>query len=327
MAGASELEGVPTVATPVGADLRQAIDDWRAWLTFEKQASPHTRDAYIRDFDSFLTFLNGYLGGPVGLDDLAGLEVADFRAWLADRQTQGLHRSSTARAVSTLRNVFNWLARRNLVDNAAIKGVRPPKKPHHVPKALSADDAAEVLRVIDELASAPWIARRDVAVLLLLYGCGLRIGEALGLTRAEAPDPADEVLVVTGKGRKQRRVPLLPIIGQAVNAYLAACPYPLRDDGPLFLGARGGALSARRLQERLQQIRALLGLSESATPHALRHTFATQLLAGGGDLRAVQELLGHASLSTTQRYTAVAESGLKQIYQDAHPRAQAKKKG
>jgi integrase/recombinase XerC len=309
------------VTAPVQADLARALADWQQWLRVEKQASPHTRDAYARDLDAFLQFLSGYLGGAVGLAELQGLTVADLRAWLADRQARGLQRSSTARAVSTLRQVFAWLARQGLVENAAIKGVRAPKQPRHVPKALAAEDANEVLRTIDELASAPWIARRDIAVLLLLYGCGLRIGEALGLTRAEAPTPADEVLVVTGKGRKQRRVPLLPIVGQACQAYLAACPYPMRADGPLFLGARGGALSARRLQERLQQIRGLLGLSESATPHALRHTFATQLLQRGGDLRAVQELLGHASLSTTQRYTAVDNAGLKRIYDEAHPRA------
>jgi integrase/recombinase XerC len=321
MAGTAGLDDVATVTAPVGDDLRAAVDAWRAWLTFEKQASRHTRDAYIRDLDAFIAFLNGHLGGPVGLDDLRALDVADFRAWLADRQTRGLQRSSTARAVSTLRQVFAWLARNGYVENAAIKGVRAPKPPRHVPKALSAEDANAVIRAIDEIASARWIARRDMAVLLLLYGCGLRIGEALGLTRGDAPTEADEVLIVTGKGNKQRRVPLLPIVGRAVQAYVAACPYPLASDGPLFLGARGGALSARRLQERLQQIRGYLGLSDSATPHALRHTFATELLGKGGDLRAVQELLGHASLSTTQRYTAVDDARLKRIYDDAHPRA------
>ena len=160
-----------------------------------------------------------------------------------------------------------------------------------------------------------------LAVMLLLYGCGLRVGEALGLSAREAPNPGDEVLLVTGKGRKQRRVPLLPIVGEACAAYVAACPHPLRGDGPLFLGARGGALSARRMQERLQQIRGLRGLSEATTPHALRHTFATQLLSAGGDLRAIQELLGHASLSTTQRYTAVDAAGLTRVYEQAHPRA------
>ncbi len=321
MAGTAGLDGVPTVTTPVQGDLRAAIDAWRAWLTFEKRASPRTRDAYIRDLDSFLTFLNAYLGGPVGLAELRALTVADFRAWLADRQRRGLKRTSTARAVSTLRQVFAWLARNDYAANTAIKGVRAPKQPRHVPRALTAEDANEVLRAIDELASAPWIARRDVAVLLLLYGCGLRVGEALSLTRAEAPTEADATLTITGKGAKERRVPLLPIVGRAVQAYLAACPYPLPADGPLFLGARGGALSARRLQERLQQIRGMLGLSESATPHALRHTFATQLLSRGGDLRAVQELLGHASLSTTQRYTAVEDAQLKRIYDKSHPRA------
>ncbi len=302
-------------------DLAQAVADWQAWLAYERHASEHTRDAYTRDLAAFLAFLAEHLGDAPGLSDLQTLQVADFRAWLARRASQGLQRSSTARAMSTLRGFFVWLARDGRVTNPAIKAVKTPRLPRQVPKALSESEMGEVVRAVDELANEPWIARRDLAVLLLLYGCGLRIGEALALTRREAPTEEQEVLVVTGKGRKQRRVPLLPVVGQAVQAYIAACPYPLPEDRPLFRGARGGPLSARRMQERLQQIRGFLGLSEATTPHALRHSFATHLLAAGGDLRAIQELLGHASLSTTQRYTAVDTAGLTRVYEKAHPRA------
>jgi integrase/recombinase XerC len=302
-------------------DLAAAIGAWQAWLAHEKQASAHTRDAYARDLQAFLAFLTDHLGGRPALADLEALQVADFRAWLAARAARGLRCTSTARALSTVRNFFAWAARAGYAQNAAVKAVRAPRLPRQVPKALSQDDVDAVLRSVGELAPEPWIAKRDLAALLLLYGCGLRVGEALALTVQEAPGPEDEVLLVTGKGRKQRRVPLLPIVGEAVQAYLAACPHALRPDDPLFLGARGGPLSARRLQERLQQIRRFVGLSESTTPHALRHSFATQLLAAGGDLRAIQELLGHASLSTTQRYTAVEAAGLTRVYDRAHPRA------
>lgn len=322
MAGASGLE----LSAPARDDLRRAYADWQAWLAHEKQASAHTRDAYARDLNAFLAFVAGHLGDAPAIADLEALSVADFRAWLAARAGQGLRRSSTARAMSTVRNFFAWLARRGHAGNPAIRAVKMPRLPRHVPKALSEVEAGEVLRAVDELASAPWVAKRDLAVMLLLYGCGLRIGEALSLKRAQAPGPGDEILVVTGKGRKQRRVPLLPIVGEAVQAYIAACPHPLPDDAPLFRGARGGPLSARRMQERLQQIRGLLGLSESATPHALRHAFATHLLAAGGDLRAIQELLGHASLSTTQRYTAVDTGGLSRVYEKAHPRAKGSRR-
>jgi len=323
MAGASGLaeKPGPDPAARAQGDLAAAIHAWQAWLAEEKQASAHTRDAYARDLDAFLGFVTGHLGGAPALADLEALTVADFRAWLAARQQRGLRRTSTVRALSTVRNFFQWTARTGRASNAAVKAVRSPRLPRQVPKALSADDAEAVLRAVRDTAPEPWIAKRDLAVMLLLYGCGLRVGEALGLSAREAPNPGDEVLLVTGKGRKQRRVPLLPIVGEACAAYVAACPHPLRGDGPLFLGARGGALSARRMQERLQQIRGLLGLSEATTPHALRHTFATQLLSAGGDLRAIQELLGHASLSTTQRYTAVDAAGLTRVYEQAHPRA------
>jgi integrase/recombinase XerC len=317
----STAQLLPDPAEVAQADLAQQVHAWQAWLAHEKQASRHTRDAYARDLQAFLAFVTGHLGDRPSLADLRALAVADFRAWLADRQARGLKRTSTARALSTVRNFFAWAARNDVLQNAAVKAVRAPRLPRQVPKALTSDDMTEVLRSVRELAPEPWVAKRDLAVMLLLYGCGLRIGEALALSVKQAPGADDEVLLVTGKGNKQRRVPLLPIVGEACQAYLQACPHTLRPDDPLFLGVRGGPLSARRMQERLQQIRRYVGLSEATTPHALRHTFATQLLSAGGDLRAIQELLGHASLSTTQRYTAVDAAGLTRVYEDAHPRA------
>ncbi|MEO5338444.1 MAG: tyrosine recombinase XerC [Magnetospirillum sp. WYHS-4] len=288
-------------------------------MTAEKRMSAHTVEAYGHDVAAFLDFAAGHLGHPPGLADLAGLETRDFRAWLSRRNADGLARSSTARALSTLRGFFRFLDRRGLGHNAALGALRGPKVPKSVPKALEEPDALEAVEAVQELSDDDWIGKRDAAVLTLLYGCGLRIGEALGLTRAQAP--LGDSLRVTGKGNKQRLVPVLPAVNEAIQAYLAACPYPLRPEDPLFLGARGGALDPAIVQRQMRRLRALLGLPETATPHALRHSFATHLLAGGGDLRTIQELLGHASLSTTQRYTDVDAARLQAVYRDAHPRA------
>ncbi len=319
MAGSSRLNGF--LATP---ELRYAIGDWLDWLAHERRVSPHTRAAYARDLAGFLAFLAEHLGGAPSLAALGALKPADFRAWLAARARRGLNRSSTARALSVMRNLFRWLHTRNLVENPSLAAVATPKVPRSLPKALAPDEALETVEAIGELSAEPWSGKRDTAVLLLLYGGGLRIGEALALSRREAPAPGQEGLVVTGKGGKQRVVPLLPVVTAAIQDYLAACPYALAPEGPLFVGQRGGALGPRQVQQRMAELRVLLGLPESATPHALRHSFATHLLAGGGDLRAIQELLGHASLSTTQRYTAVDAAGLMAVYDRAHPRARGR---
>ncbi len=302
-------------------DLLDAIEDWQAWLAFERRASAHTRAAYARDLAGFLKFMAEHLGGPPSLAALGRLRPADFRAWLAARAGRGLKRSSTARALSTVRNLFRWLQRRGLAENPALAAIHGPKLPRAVPKALTPEEAVESVETVRELSDQDWSGKRDTAVLLLLYGAGLRIGEALGLRRRDAPAPGQEALTVTGKGGKERVVPLLPTVIAAVEDYLAACPYALPPEGPLFLGQRGRALGPRQVQQRMADLRRLLGLPESATPHALRHSFATHLLAGGGDLRTIQELLGHASLSTTQRYTEVDVAGLMAVYDRAHPRA------
>lgn len=300
-----------------------AIEDWRAWLAHERRISDHTLDAYSRDLGSFLRFTAEHLGYAPGLQDLRALRPADFRGFLAHRQARGLARSSTARGMSTLRNFFKFIERQGLVENAAIGGIKTPKVPKSVPKALDEVDALEAVSVIEDLSEEPWIGKRDAAVLLLLYGCGLRIGEALGLDRGQVAEPGDgmDTIVVTGKGDKQRLVPVLPVVAEAIGDYIDACPHDLPGDGPLFVGKRGKRLSARMIQRQMGRVRALLGLPETATPHALRHSFATHLLAGGGDLRTIQELLGHASLSTTQRYTEVDAGRLKSVYDGAHPRA------
>jgi integrase/recombinase XerC len=297
-----------------------AIVEWQAWLTAEKRASPHTIAAYGSDLARFLAFLADHLGAAPDLADLAGLRAADFRAYLAQRAHEDLAASSRARAMSMLRGFFRFLDRRGLAQNPTLATVRSPKLAAAVPKPLTEIDATSALASVDD--AHPWIAKRDVAVLTLLYGGGLRLAEALGLRRREAPLTSGTIRI-TGKGNKQRLVPILPVVAAAIVDYLAACPHALGADDPLFVGARGGKLNPRLVQGRMAQLRRALSLPESATPHALRHSFATHLLAGGGDLRAIQELLGHASLSTTQRYTAVDTTRLLEIYDQAHPRAKA----
>jgi integrase/recombinase XerC len=263
----------------------------------------------------------GHLGGRPTLASLGELRPADFRAWLAAQAARGVSRSTSARGLSVVRGFYRWLAKAGLVDNPAVAALKTPRVPRPVPKALTVEEARDLLDSVPELARAPWIGKRDAAVVALLYGCGLRIGEALSLARREAPAPGQEALTVTGKGGKERAVPLLPVVVEAIRDYLEACPHALAPAGPLFVGLRGKALGPRHIQARMAELRVLLGLPETASPHALRHSFATHLLAGGGDLRQIQELLGHASLSTTQRYTDVDAAGLLAVYERAHPRA------
>ncbi|MGH7123156.1 MAG: tyrosine recombinase XerC [Stellaceae bacterium] len=314
---------VPIARFAAAADLAAAISHWQSWLEHERRASRHTVLGYGRDLAGFLDFLRDHLGALPSLAALEALGPADFRAYLAGRAQAGIERSSSARALSTLRGFFRFLDRRGLAKNAALSAVRTPKLPKSVPKPLTAEDAALTLDGIVELGEQPWIGRRDLAILMLLYGCGLRLSEALGLTRAEAPVKPG-MLSITGKGRKTRLVPVLPAVSEAIAGYVAICPHRLAAKGPLFVGVRGGPLNPRLVQRQMQRLRMLLGLPETATPHALRHSFATHLLAGGGDLRSIQELLGHASLSTTQRYTAVDAERLLAVYDRAHPRAKAR---
>ncbi len=301
--------------------LRQAALDWREHLANERRLAARTLEAYGRDLEQFFRFLTDHVGEPPGLSDISALRPADVRAFMADRRRDGAGPRTLGRQIAALRSFARFSEKRGLAATTAFASVRPPKQPKSLPKALSIDDSRSLIETAEAMAEEPWIAARDVAILILLYGCGLRISEALSLTAEAAPTGATEVIRVVGKGGRERVVPVLPAVRQAIEAYVGSCPFALEPDEPLFRGARGGPLSPRIVQKTTERLRSVLGLEPSATPHALRHSFATHLLGRGGDLRTIQELLGHASLSTTQIYTKVDSERLLDVYRKAHPRA------
>jgi len=296
--------------------LAALVGEWEGWLRDVKRASRYTIISYQNDLRQFFGFLSEHLGGKVTLKHLENIEPRDIRAWLASRMND-FEAASTARALSTIKSFFRWLEKQGRLKNEAVFHIRSPKIKKPLPKALAEEQSAAALAGIGEH-KEEWIRKRDLALLTLIYGCGLRISEALGLLRGAMP--ADS-LVITGKGNKQRVVPVLLVVKEAIEDYLKACPFSLEADSPLFLGKRGKKLDAAIFQRELRLLRASLGLPESTTPHAFRHSFATHLLSAGGDLRSIQELLGHASLSTTQRYTHVDRDRLQKAYKAAHPRA------
>ncbi len=301
-------------------DAGHAAGLWLTSLKSERRLAAKTLEAYGRDVGQLAAFLQDHLGWPASLADLEALTAADFRGFLARRRGQGAESRTLARQISAIRSFFRHGERNGLFRNAALSLLQSPKLPHAVPKPLSVENARRVAAVdipsTDEIPQ--WLAARDRAVLTLLYACGLRISEAVGLTpRQSEADP----LVITGKGGKTRIVPVLPQARAAIAAYRSLCPFPLAPDQPMFRGQKGGPLNARNIQLLVERLRGALGLSETATPHALRHSFATHLLGNGADLRVIQELLGHASLSTTQIYTEVDRSHLIAQYRKAHPRA------
>lgn len=300
-----------------------ALKAWQEQMVHVRRLSPLTVEAYTYDVGDFLNFLQTHRGEAVDLAALGDVSPSDVRGWLALRREDGLGARGVARAVSALRTFFMFLQKQGHVENIAIRRVRPPKLPPGVPKPVSIAGAEALIDEAELTGSDPWIAARNVAVLTLLYGAGLRISEALGLNREALPLP--DALVITGKGQKQRVVPMLPEARDAIEAYVKLCPFDAGRQGPVFFGKRGKRLHPRIVQGLMQLLRRSLGLPESATPHALRHAFATHLLGAGGDLRAIQELLGHASLSTTQRYTQVDEAHLLKVYENAHPRAKARR--
>ncbi len=304
-------------AEPLLDEVRIACEDWAAHLAHSRDAADLTVVAYERDLRQFLGFLRRYWDAEVTLAALTALDARVFRAFLAQRRRQGVSSRSLARSLSALRMFFRWLEASGRLKNRAVLSLSLPRVPHSIPKPLTIEKAAEVVAANDQ---DDWIGARDTAVLLLLYGAGLRISEALSLLVKDMPTGERDTLVITGKGGKQRIVPILPVTIAAIGRYHELCPYPRERDEALFVGAKGGPLSPRLIQLAMARLREELSLPETATPHALRHSFATHLLSAGADLRQIQELLGHASLATTQVYTEVDRERLLAVYDTAHPR-------
>ncbi|MGR3762027.1 tyrosine recombinase XerC [Roseobacteraceae bacterium NS-SX3] len=305
--------------TLISPACRDALQSWLERLRALDGAAENTLTAYRGDVAGFLAFMAEHTGGPQGLGALARITTADMRAWMAAMRNSGTGARSLARKLSAVKSFYTWLAEREGFEPTAVLSARAPKFHKKLPRPLAEDAARAVIDTVELQSESGWVAARDVAVVTLLYGCGLRISEALGLKGRDAPLPP--VLRILGKGGKERVVPVLPAARAAVERYLELCPHPQAAEAALFRGVRGGALNPRQIQAVMAKTRAQLGLPASATPHALRHSFATHLLEAGGDLRAIQELLGHASLSTTQAYTAVDTAHLMDVYNRAHPKA------
>lgn len=293
---------------------------WLASLAQERRLADNTVKAYERDTRQFLTFLTSHVGAPASLADVEALRPADLRGFLAARRKGGAGARSVGRGLAGIRSFLRYLGKKGMANATGARAVRSPKQPRSLPKPLTATQALSVVSAQEQLADEPWIAARNSALLTLLYGCGLRISEALNLTPADFAGDSTS-LRITGKGGKTRLVPLIAAATASVQTYITLCPYVLAPDNFLFRGARGAKLQAAIIQREMQKMRSALGLADTATPHALRHSFATHLLGSGGDLRTIQELLGHASLSTTQVYTGVDSARLLEIYDRAHPRA------
>ena len=289
--------------------LLEQIKNWQNWLLNERKYSSHTTEAYARDLSQFLSFFSE----TSTLSNLQTLPISEFRRFISAHKN--LNKTSLARKISSIRNFFNWLDNKGIIHNSAISILNSPKKNKNLPRALDISQALELLDETPNFADENWIKLRDIAIFTLLYGCGLRISEAINTNIGDFDNK--DFLRIKGKGNKERIVPLLPIVNQAINTYLEACPYKQQRGEALFLGARGERISPRIIQRQMEKIRNYMGLPKNITPHSLRHSFATHLLAAGTDLRSIQELLGHSSLSTTQRYTEVEISHLQEEYQKA----------
>ncbi|MFQ3183745.1 MAG: integrase/recombinase XerC [Alteromonas macleodii] len=296
-----------------------SLGDWLDHQRALNGAAANTITAYQTDLLGFLSFMTLYHGDAQGLGPISCITVSDMRAWMASERERGVAARSLARSLSAVKSFYRWLADREDFEPTAVLSTRSPKFQKKLPRPLAVDAARAMIDTVELQAREPWVAARDVAVVTLLYGCGLRISEALGLTSADVPLPT--ILRIIGKGGKERLVPVIPAARKAVNAYLDACPYSTTANQPIFRGSRGGPLYPKAIQNVMANSRMQLGLPATATPHAMRHSFATHLLNAGGDLRSIQELLGHASLSTTQNYTAIDTTRLMEVYDAAHPRA------
>ncbi|MBR5154586.1 MAG: tyrosine recombinase XerC [Alphaproteobacteria bacterium] len=296
-------------------ELKNIISKWQKWLLTQRNYSKHTLQSYLSDLEIFLNFISK--DDIISLQELKQLDVRDFRNFFSYRAKKGTSKSSIAREESSIKNFFKYLNENDILSNTSIFQITPPKLPKVLPRSLEVTDAFKVLNEASLNCKEPWIGFRDQAILTLLYGCGLRISEALSLNVEDLND--NEMIKIKGKGNKDRYVPILPIVVETINRYKESCPYILRRGEALFVGDRGDRVSPRVIQRKLQQIREVLSLPDNITPHALRHSFATHLLAKGSDLRSIQELLGHSSLSSTQRYTDVDLNKIKEEYKKAFP--------
>lgn len=308
----------PHLGIQISPAATEALATFLSQMTALRGAAKNTAEAYQADILGFLAFITQHTAAPQGLNALKAITVQDMRAWMAFERGRGVGARSLARSLSAVKSFYAWLAEREGFEPTAVLSTRAPKFQNKLPRPLTKDAAVKVLDNLEIQATEAWIGARDVAVVTLLYGCGLRISEALGLKGRDAP--LADVLRIKGKGGKQRIVPVISAAREAVDAYATLCPHPSEPDIALFRGVRGGALNPRLIQKVMERSRLQLGLPATATPHAMRHSFATHLLGAGGDLRAIQELLGHASLSTTQAYTAVDTAHLMDVYERAHPR-------
>lgn len=306
-----------TLISPAASD---ALEQWLATQRALNGAAENTISAYNTDVAGFLAFMTTHKGEAQGLRPLSKITVNDMRSWMAHERGRGVAARSLARSLSAVKNFYTWLAKREGFEPTAVLSTRAPKFQKKLPRPLEVDAARAMIDTVQMQASEDWVAARDMAVVTLLYGCGLRISEALALNGSDYPLP--DTLRILGKGRKERIVPVIQAAQDAVRAYVSIAPFPMEPDCPLFVGVRGSRLSPRIIQKVMEQTRMQLGLPATATPHAMRHSFATHLLTAGGDLRSIQELLGHASLSTTQAYTAVDTARLMEVYDHAHPKAQ-----
>jgi integrase/recombinase XerC len=299
-------------------EVKNLVDDFLVYLASEKRAADHTLVAYHIDLCYFFTFLHHHLNGEVTLVKLEKLTVQDFRSWLVLRNNEEFSATSTVRALSCLRSFFAFANRSKKIINDQIKNIKTPKTPKSILRSVDQIDIKSIMNLVKEFNKEDWCAKRDMALLTLIYGCGLRISEAMSLTKSDLVN--SDTLIITGKGQKQRMVPMLAIVKKRIEEYLSDCPYKIPTDVPIFLGSRGKKYSPTLFQKLISNIRKALGLPETITPHAFRHSFATHLLEAGGDLRTIQELLGHASLSTTQRYTKIDKHRLLDVYKQNHPR-------
>lgn len=306
-------------ATAPSQGAARLMEDWLAQLAAVRGVAPATVTAYRRDVSGYLGFLAGHWGGPAGLAALGRVGTGDLRAWMAQERSRGLSARSLSRALSAVKSFHSWLAEAHGLETSAVTATRGPRAKARLPRPVAPDAARALIAAVEAQSLEPWMAARDLAVVTLLYGCGLRISEALSLRQSDAPLP--DMLRIRGKGGRERLVPVLPVAAQAVEEYRHRLPYEAAPAAPLFLGARGGALNQRHVQRVTAAARMQLGLPPTATPHALRHSFATHLLEAGGDLRTIQELLGHATLATTQVYTGVDQARLMEAYAAAHPKA------